>query len=125
VAERLLAQWRCFLFILRILPLTHEITFTASLLSLLSVIIFSAALWETNGKKFDVAFTGSLPPSLATSGIYSKIRNPMYLSYIFYWNSWWVATNFSYISSAAAVLFLLVYCLTALREEQSLRTAFG
>ena len=87
--------------------------------------VFRAALRSAPAGKFHVAFTGSGPDELVTSGVYGRIRNPLYTSYLAYWAAWVPATGLHPLSVACFVLFCVLYWLAVREEERFLTHQFG
>ena len=86
--------------------------------------VFQFATSATQGQRLDVVFTNGSPRKLVSGGIYSRVRNPMYSSYLLYWFSWIMASQISWISIFIFVAFAGVYFLAARHEEKVLGTAF-
>lgn len=90
-----------------------------------SLTVFRAALRSTPAGKLHVAFTGSGPDILVTSGIYGRIRNPLYTSYLVYWAGWVAATGLHPASVACFALFMVMYWIAVVEEERFLTRHFG
>ncbi|MEM1163166.1 MAG: isoprenylcysteine carboxylmethyltransferase family protein [Pseudomonadota bacterium] len=87
--------------------------------------ILTLALQATDPGTLDVAFTGTGPDELVTSGIYAQIRNPLYSAYIVYWAAWVPLTGFHWISVLVLMGFVGLYVLAAVQEEAFLRRSHG
>lgn len=94
-------------------------------LALTALWIFFAALRSAPVGSLHVAFTGGGPQALVTTGIYGRIRNPFYTSYLAYWAGWMTATSLHPASVACFALFLVVYWIAVRDEEAFLTRQFG
>lgn len=95
------------------------------LLGAISLGVFRAAIRTVPAGAFHVAFTGDGPEQLVTSGIYGRIRNPLYTSYLAYWAAWVPATSLHPMSVACFGLFLSLYWVAVREEERFLSERFG
>lgn len=107
------------------MPLSHALNVLTLIFGGASFWMFNAALRSTQAGDLHVAFTGSGPDKLVTSGIYRRIRNPLYTSYLAYWASWMLATAMHPVSVACFALFLVVYWFAVRQEEAFLTRQFG
>ena len=90
-----------------------------------SLILFSRSIRATDSGVLHVAFTGAGPDRLITSGVYGRIRNPLYTSYLLYWAGWMPLTGFHLLSVAGFGVFCVVYVMAARSEETYLSETFG
>lgn len=87
--------------------------------------ILSLALQASKPGTLHVAFTGDGPDELITSGIYARIRNPLYLAYLLYWAAWIPIAGFHWASVLVFVWFGVLYTLAVLQEEAFLTRHHG
>ena len=95
------------------------------LLGILSLCIFTAAIRSAPSGELHVAFTGSGPDRLVTTGIYRHVRNPLYTSYLAYWAGWIPASGMHPASVFLFAFFAAVYFAAVRGEEQFLARTFG
>lgn len=107
------------------MPTPFLIKLLSILITVSAFLMFFLSVKETRGKKFGVAFDASMPNELVSSGIYSKIRNPFYVSYLLYWTSWVVYFQLSLLSIIVLAFFAVVYTKSVLLEERVLKETFG
>lgn len=106
-------------------PVHFANSLLAVALAVASLWIFLSALHSAPVASLHVAFTGSGPQDLVTSGIYGRIRNPLYTSYLAYWAAWVPATGLHLASVACFALFFVVYWIAVRDEEAFLSAQFG
>ncbi len=92
---------------------------------LVSLSLFRAALRSAPSQALHVVFTGSGPEQLVTTGVYARIRNPLYTSYLAYWAGWVPASGLHPVSVACFALFCVAYWIAAREEERFLTHQFG
>ncbi len=97
----------------------------AVVLGVVSLVLFRAALRSAPSKALHVVFTGSGPDQLITSGVYGRIRNPLYTSYLAYWAGWMLASGLHPASVACFALFCVAYWIAVVEEERFLTRQFG
>ena len=101
----------------------------ASLLTLFGAALSLALLWSALSavapRTLDVAFTGDGPDRLVTDGVYGRIRNPLYTSYLIYWAAWIGVAAGHPAAIAGFALFLAIYWLAVRQEEAFLKQRFG
>ncbi|MEM9062685.1 MAG: isoprenylcysteine carboxylmethyltransferase family protein [Pseudomonadota bacterium] len=113
----------CGLFVLR-WPVPFWWAAGAGGVSLLSLALFSASLRAVPAGVLHVAFTGDSPGHLITQGIYGRIRNPLYTSYLVYWCAWVLAIAAHPTAIVTLAVFLLLYARAIAQEESVLRGRF-
>jgi protein-S-isoprenylcysteine O-methyltransferase Ste14 len=64
------------------------------------------------------------PQTLVTSGIYARVRNPLYSAHLCTVMGWAVGTGLA-VAYACAAFYLLTLAWMLPREEQELRSRFG
>lgn len=106
-------------------PIAIALSVPALAFGLVSLSVFGAALLSTPAGSLHVAFTGGGPDQLVTTGVYGRIRNPLYTSYLAYWAAWMFATGLHPVSVACFALFWLLYWLAVREEERFLTHQFG
>ena len=109
----------------REMPIEIGVAFMSMLFSVVSLFVFRAALRSAPAGALHVVFTGSGPDQLVTSGVYGRIRNPLYTSYLAYWAGWMLATNLHPASVACFALFCVAYWIAVVEEERFLTRQFG
>ncbi len=128
--------WLIFAFIIfkyRNYLLVNQVSFTIfPFIAAILAIIFSLYLDKKRSEVFNIkqlfGFPEIMPDKykqkLVTSGIYSKIRHPRYLGYIFF--SWGIALLTRFLITYAAALYMTfsLYILMIL-EEHELKQRFG
>ena len=97
----------------------------AILLGIASLCVFAAAIRSAPSGVLHVAFTGSGPGRLVTSGIYRYVRNPLYTSYLAYWSGWIPASGVHPANVSMFALFAAVYFAAVRDEERFLARTFG
>lgn len=107
------------------MPVPPAFSAVGLFLGIASLVMFRAALNSVQPGELHVAFTGDGPERLVTSGIYGRIRNPLYTSYLMYWAAWVPATGLHPISVACFALFLSLYWIAVREEERFLAQRFG
>lgn len=95
------------------------------LLGITSLCIFIAAIRSAPSGELHVAFTGSGPGRLVTTGIYRHVRNPLYTSYLAYWAGWIPASDLHLANVCLFALFAAMYFAAVRDEEQFLARTFG
>ncbi len=90
-----------------------------------AMIVFARALRESANAGLHVAFTGDGPERLITSGIYRKVRNPLYLSYLLYWTGWTAILECHWAGLFGLAVFIGLYHLAIRSEEAYLSRALG
>lgn len=91
----------------------------------LTLWLLALALRAVPRGTLDVAFTGEGPDRLIQSGIYGRIRHPLYTSYLIYWAGWAILTGGAAWALALTVVFTGFYWLAARQEEKVLTAKFG
>ena len=97
----------------------------AILFGVASLIVFRAAVRSAPAGALHVVFTGSGPDALVTSGVYGRIRNPLYTSYLAYWAGWMMVNGLHPASVACFALFFVAYRIAVVGEERFLARQFG
>ena len=106
-------------------PISITTELLSGILTMIAFAIFFLAISETRGKSFGVAFDTNQPKELICSGIYAKIRNPFYVSYLLYWASWVFLSELAIASIIIIAFFVAIYTKSALLEERILTETFG
>ncbi len=91
------------------------------LITLFSATIFYLAIKETKGVYLPVAYSYNSKTHYVSSGIYSFIRHPFYLSYILYWMSWGIVNIGSMASLVFTSILVITYVLAVNTEEKFLK----
>lgn len=91
----------------------------APILCLVSLALFVWAVRTTRDAGFALAFTGTPPPAIVTSGPFRHVRHPFYTSYLIFWFATCIATM-SRLSWAGSIILLMCYVVAARKEEQHL-----
>jgi protein-S-isoprenylcysteine O-methyltransferase Ste14 len=83
----------------------------------ISYYLFDRSLSALDGRKLKIAFDPLLPGDVIKSGIYSRIRHPMYTAYILFWASYALGSG-DWRSVPPALLLTSIYVFLALSEEK-------
>ena len=97
----------------------------ASALALAAFVVFRVAMRAVPDRVLDVAFTGAGPDRLIRSGIYGRVRHPLYLAYLLYWAAWVPASGLAWPTLVGLGLFASLYWMAARQEEKYLARRFG
>lgn len=87
--------------------------------------IFQQAVGSAGSGVLHVAFADGPSRRLVTEGIYNRIRNPFYTSYLLYWAAWAVLLELHWAGLVGLAFFSALYWSAAVREEASLSQQFG
>lgn len=98
---------------------------TALVMTGASAWIFREAITSAGSGVLHVAFADGPSGRLVTEGIYGRIRNPFYTSYLLYWLAWAVLLQLHWTGLLGLAFFSMLYWKAALREEASLSRQFG
>ncbi|TVR98860.1 MAG: isoprenylcysteine carboxylmethyltransferase family protein [Rhodospirillales bacterium] len=79
--------------------------------------IFGKSVSALEGDRLKVAFDPDLPRHVQTTGIYSRIRHPMYASYILFWAAY-ATGSADWRALLPAFVIISVYVFLALSEER-------
>ncbi|MEL7471524.1 MAG: isoprenylcysteine carboxylmethyltransferase family protein [Pseudomonadota bacterium] len=93
-------------------------------LAFLSLALFRASVRAVPSGILHVAFTDGSPDQLMTQGIYGRIRNPLYTSYLTYWFAWVFALAIHPASLIVFAGFILLYSRAIAQEERVLAARF-
>jgi len=92
-------------------------------LHLISMFLFGWAVGTSGRKTLGLALNDASSRRLITDGPYALVRHPFYTSYIIFWTSNAIIAV-SIFTILPAVLLLLLYILTAHREDKALAQLF-
>lgn len=94
-------------------------------LSAVSLWIFRRAVASASAGVLPVAFAGAPSARLVTEGIYGRIRNPFYTSYLIHWAAWAALLDLAWPAVAGFAFFALLYRGAVVKEERALARQFG